>query len=228
MNMRYAAIPSKSTQEGTEASFIGGRPRLPGAAEVPRCTLCECEQTFYFQVAFPPGHRWHEYTLAVFACTSCAVEDSLIPEMPSGKLAGADVSLAFLQRYQRNFRFLVFETPLAKLVESYREAIEYRRLTLVAGASSAFGFVGGAPEWLGEDETPAALARESVVFLMQLMPDYEFDIVAGAPRQMEISLRGIPERSQDPFYRLFIGNASYLFGAEHVQPDSVYALTQVG
>lgn len=228
MSASYAMVPEDGVQDGRQDSFMGGRPKLAAGVEVPRCTLCGGSQTFFLQIAFPPDQAWAGHSIAVFACTTCAVENRLIPEMVSGRLAGADVSGAFLAAYQRNFRFLVFKTEAANLVAGYSERVRFRPVRLQPGAASSSGQVGGSPHWLLEDETPGSLASSSPVFLLQLSSNVEYETVTGAPRQMEIGLDGTPEQSPDVFYRLFIGNTTYLFGPSKPTQDGVYAVTQVG
>lgn len=227
MSPSYAMVPEEGSQDEGQDSFVGGRPKLPAGVQVPRCTLCGASQTFFFQIAFPPDQAWAGHSIAVFACTACADENRLIPEMVSGRLAGTDVSAAFLAAYQRNFRFLVFKTEETSLVAGYSERVRFRPVRLTLGAASSLGQVGGSPHWISDDETPGSVASSSPVFLLQLSPDVEFETVAGAPRQMEIGLDGTPEESPDEFYRLFIGNATYLFGPSKRTQDGVYAVTQV-
>ncbi|KRG16934.1 hypothetical protein ACA29_02470 [Lederbergia galactosidilytica] len=45
-------------QKEDDLSFIGGQPRIPENLDIPSCSLCGSEQTFFFQIAFPEGHSW--------------------------------------------------------------------------------------------------------------------------------------------------------------------------
>jgi hypothetical protein len=198
MSDSYAIMLGRSERQVDEASFLGGRPRLPRNVELPCCALCGAIQTFFFQLAFPEDHEWEAYTLAVFACTRCADENWLVPEMLSVPLRDADVPGDFLARYQRNFRFLVFETESAFLVPSYQEQVRFSRLQFVPGLQSSFGHVGGRASWILEDEAPATIAvRSPATFLLQLNLNVEFETVPGSARQVEIGLDGTPEPSPD-------------------------------
>lgn len=97
---------SNQKQNESDLSFIGGQPCIPPSIEMPVCELCGAEQTFFFQVAFPEGHVWQGLSMAVFACTSCAHEEYLIPEMLQGALPNADIPEGFLDSYQRNFKII--------------------------------------------------------------------------------------------------------------------------
>lgn len=79
--------------------------------------------------------------------------------------------------------------------------------------------IGGEPNWVLEDEAPGCYAGSvPMVFLMQLLPDLEFETP-----QMEEGLDGSPEPAEEGMYELFIGNAVDLFGAVDRQP-LVYAV----
>lgn len=228
MSTSYDIVLQDGGQAGDEDSFVGGRPKLPSGTDVPQCTLCGNRQTFFLQLAFPSDHAWAENSVAIFACTSCATSDHFIPEMVKGPLRGAQVSADFLSRYQRNFRFLVFETRSACVLADYEERVRFRPLGLLPTAASSIGRVGGNPDWVLGDETPGGLASAgAVVFLMQLNPELEFETVDGAPRQADLALDGTPAPSRHPFYQLFIGNKTYLFGPKDPKPNTVYAITQV-
>jgi hypothetical protein len=218
-----------SPQTPTDDRFIGGRPRLPPNGPIPSCGLCKAEQTFFFQVAFPEDHEWAGLSLATFACTSCADENHLIPPMLKGRRRKAiDIPEGFLESYQVNFRFRVFET--AKSVpQGYDERVAFHRWLLQpAQAAGAGTKLGGTPDWLQDDEAPATYAgRTPMVFLMQIERGFEFPLVPGAPPQMELALDGTPEPAERPYYQLFIGNAIYLFGTQDRSQPLVYAITQV-
>lgn len=226
MTTAYSMALEDGAQSGEEDSFVGGRPKLPKEAGIPRCSLCASDQSFFFQVAFPSDHGWAGLSLAVFACTSCADESYLIPEMLPGPLPGADIPAGFLSNYQRNFRFEVFETHRAEIVAGYRERVRFQRIRLGGGGPS-IGQVGGLPSWVLEDESPGTYASSPMVFLLQLRSHVEFGLIQGAPPQMEIGLLGDPEPAPFDFYKLFIGNTLYLFGTEGLARSEVYAVTQV-
>lgn len=128
---------SQSHQSGTEESFIGGTPNLPTDVEIPRCKLCAAEQTFFFQITFPSKHQWEGMTLALFACTSCAHENHLVPQMLSGPLPGANIPEGFLLSYQTNFRILVFEKALGAPRTTYQNRVIFKPLSLHKTADMA-------------------------------------------------------------------------------------------
>ena len=215
-------------QSEVHTSFVGGQPALPVAEPVPVCGLCGAEQVFFFQVAFTAG-PWEGRSLAIFECVACASEEHLIPEMLTGRLRGIDIPEDFLDRYQRNFRFLVFSTAGAQIRRDYQPKVKFSRFHLVPveDPASPGSKIGGEPNWLLEDETPGTYAgRHSAVFLLQLEQGLEFDTVEGAPRQVELGLDGKPRPARRSTYRLFLGNALYMFGFDAERP-LVYAITQV-
>jgi len=227
--MNYVMTLAEGQQTGSELCFIGGKPVLPRHRAIPQCALCGAEQTFFFQVAFPADHVWAGLSLAVFSCTSCADENHLIPEMLPGMLAGADIPMNFLNSYQRNFHFVVFETSQGQLADQYQERVRFHPIRLeLADSNRKIGQIGGVPTWILEDESPASYdAQTPMHFLLQVDGGVEFETVQGAPPQMEIGLTGNPEPSPYNFYQLFIGNTIYLFGTESRTRALVYAITQV-
>lgn len=225
-------MPEDEPQRADDVSFIGGHLRLPAESPMPVCGLCQSNQTFFFQVAFPSEHSWMGLSLAVFACTECADEDLLIPTFLHGQLAGADIPDGFLNVYQRNFRFLVFETATAIPRTDYVEKIKFQRWRMepTPDTSAAGNKIGGEPNWVLNDEAPATYRSDTpMVFLLQTEEDFRFATVPGASPQMQIDFsgpRGALEPSPDPFYELFIGNALYLFGTVGATERLVYAIVQ--
>lgn len=211
-------------------SFIGGKPILPRAVDVPKCELCGVHQSFFCQVSFPDGHSWAGLTMAIFMCTSCVDEDHLIPEMLEEPLYGVDIPDGFLRRYQKNFRFVVFESALGEVKRDYVEKIVYKPLSLVpVDRPDMLGDkVGGQPNWILEDESPSTYAgKHKMCFLMQLMAETKFEIYEYAPAQMELGLTGKPQPSPSRYYQLFNGNAVFMFGVCGHAIPLVYALTQI-
>lgn len=211
-------------------SFVGGKPALPADFDVPCCQLCGARQTFFFQVSFPDGHRWSGLTLAVFACTSCATEDSSIPQMLDGPLYNAIIPEGFLDFYQRNFCLYVFDSSKGIRRNDYVEKIKYVPLSMAPADSASIddSGVGGSPVWLLDDESPASYAgKANMHFLLQLSSGMRFHLLDSAPPQMEIGLRGLPEPSPFRYYQLFNGNLIYFFGAKADERHLVYALTQI-
>lgn len=219
-----------TVQNDSYKSFIGGKPCLPTGTEIPSCTLCNREQTFFFQVAFPARHPWADLTLAAFQCTSCANENFLIPEMLQQELKGVDIPHSFLKTYQRNFRFLVFHTNDAKIIPSYEERIVFHPWSLEFSASSrrTGTIVGGAPRWILGDETPGAYSGTlELYFLMQLKSEFTFPIHVDAPQQVKVTYAG-GVWPDEAFYSLFLQNEVYFFGTDPSQSEPlVYCITQV-
>ena len=142
-------------------SFIGGKPKLPPDVDVPKCELCGKELTFMFQVAFPQGHKWAGKSMAVFYCVETWHDKYCIPELPQ-QIADADISEEFLRNYERNFRIIVFDTPLGKIVDTYQEKVAFQALQTVPEkqAKKDWEFViGGRPIWImGMSEKPNTIA----------------------------------------------------------------------
>jgi len=227
--LKKLVIPAKPTdgQKPQDRSFLGGTPALPEGVELPTCSLCGSRLTFFFQLAFPDDHVWRRNSLAVFACTSCADESYFIPEMLSGPLHHADIPSGFLEAYQRNFRFVVFPTDDARPTPDYAPAVLFKRLSLVNDKKAHGSKVGGAPDWILEDESPGTYAGAvPLTFLLQLEQGLAFETVDGAENQMTLGLDGKPKRARSRDYDLFLRNALYLFGTVGNE-KLVYAITQV-
>src|SRR5271170_722359 len=179
MNECYILKPAASptSQSPQDDSFVGGLPKLPKGEGISRCKLCDAEESFFFQVAIPKGNIWGGLSLAVFACTSCADENQLIPQMLLGLLTGADIPDGFLESYQTNFRLLIFETTLAASHEGYREKVAFRPFRLERSSNSDIdeNKVGGNPNWLLEDESPKSYGEKMpMFFLLQLRQGFQF------------------------------------------------------
>jgi hypothetical protein len=88
--------------------------------------------------------------------------------------------------------------------------------------------MGGGPNWLSDEETPATYAQKvPMVFLMQLVPGFAFETTEHAPKQVELGLDGKPKSSARAHYELFLSNALYLYGTQDDALRLVYAITQV-
>lgn len=218
---------NENEAQATQSCFIGGKPKLPNGTDIPDCSLCGRDQTFYFQIAFPEEHVWSGLTLAQFSCTSCADKDLLIPQMLNGPLPGVNVPDGFLIDYMKNFSCLVFETALGVTRHSYEEKIRFRALCSSANISAdVFGLLSD-PTWVLEDESPGVYGEnDALEFVFQLAPHLEFSINDNADAQIEIGLSGDEERSPFRHYELFIGNTCYYFGTTTEQRH-VYIITQV-
>lgn len=222
--------PTDFPQSTDDTCFTGGQPKLPPQDPIPACKLCNAEQTFFLQVQFPSAHPWRGFSLAVFECTRCAHEHYLIPQMLPGPLDGADIPVGFLQAYQVNFRFLVFETNSAVIRGDYEGKVRFQRLSLAPSANlnAKANKIGGIPNWILQPEAPSTYAgRMPMIFLLQILPALRFELVPGAPPQTVLALDRSQTAFPGGFYRLFIGNAIYLFGTEDIKEPLVYAITQV-
>ncbi|HUO10234.1 MAG TPA: hypothetical protein VM008_18145 [Phycisphaerae bacterium] len=223
-------LASRASQTSEHESFVGGLPKLPRGEGIPRCRLCGADESFFFQVACPEGSPWHRLSLAVFACTSCADENHLIPQMLSGPLKDADIPEGFLQSYQRNFRFMVFETASATLRQEYRERVVFRpfHLEKVIDPDVDANKLGGTPNWLLDDESPRFyFGNAPMSFFLQLLQGFRFEINRGAPPQVELGLDGSPQPSTSSYYQLFNGNKVFLFATEDRAKPLIYAITQI-
>ena len=227
MTTRFALGPD-GDQDPADKSFIGGQPRIPADEPWPACGLCGSPLTFFFQIDFPARHPWEGKTLAVFACTACAVRGSLIPPMLEGQLKQADIPEGFLTEYQSNFRLLVFDSARSSIRWDHAGPIKFRALVSEPGTRHFVFLAGGSPVWLLEDESPRSYAGSiPMLFLLQLHEGFVFETVAGAPAQMEVAWGGKGQRaSTRGGYRLFLGNAVYFFGTQDGE-SLVYAVTQV-
>lgn len=218
---------SQHEQDNKEFSFIGGYPKLPIDMEFPTCSLCSEQQSFMLQIAFPDRHEWSGLSLAIFSCTSCADENHLIPEMLQSPLLDADIPKQFIEDYQKNFKFIVFNTNQGVLRKEYIQKVIYKPLSLLSSNTTDSNQIGGIPSWILEDESPKKYNNSSeMFFLMQIEQDYEFEIYENAPHQIELDLSGNPSPSENLFYQLFNGNFIYFFGVKNPSIPLVYVITQ--
>jgi hypothetical protein len=213
-------------QSQTADTFQGGQPKLPSDVTPPRCSICQDLLTFFFQVGFSAPHPWRGHSLALFACTCCADESSLIPEMLTGQLAGAKVPEEFLSRYATNFRALVFETTAAQVQHQYPPRVLFAPLVACQQSKSYFARAGGEPSWVLEDESPSEVAGSEATFLLQLRRGLKFPAHPDAPPQVDIGLDGSQEAAEPGKYELFVGNEVYFYGTPEPSP-LVYVFTQV-
>lgn len=211
---------SDRRQTEEEDTFIGGKPKLPPDVFLPSCRLCGKELAFFFQLAFPQGHKWEGKSMAVFYCVEEWHDQYCIPELPDGpSLNKVDVTADFLNQYQRNFRVLVFDTAKAVLVEGYQEKVAFRSMAITQEDKTDRGWdmvIGGRPVWImGQAERPASVAGDKKpVLLLQVREDFKFPILPDAPREAAPFF--------PPRYRLFSGTAflpgtGSTFGADRVR-----------
>ncbi len=211
-------------------NFIGGYPSLPENIALPVCSLCGSEQTFFFQIAFSKNHCWEGHSLSAFLCTCCADENYLIPEMLKVELKDADIPAGFLEKYQINFRFLVFPTESGSIRTDYAPKVKFQPLSVKKSIFSLKNDIkiDSKPTWLSGDESPLSYnSTGKMIFLCQIPPNYRFELVTGAPSQITLDLGGNSTESVHRYYEYFIGNSVYLFGTENPKHHLVYVITQV-
>ncbi len=219
----------ETTQTPEMDSFVGGTPKLPAGTKPPVCSLCGKEESFLFQVAFPAGHPWAGRSLALFFCLDCFGHKYCIPEMPPHTtLAGAEIPEGFLDRYQRNFRVLVFDTADGVPMEGFQRRAAFREIvwTKERQSASADFLAGGKPVWImGQDETPGLYAGEHPFqLLLQLREDFRFPREEGAPAQYSPFAPG--NLSPFPWYDLFARDRIYFWGTEAGGEPKVYISVQ--
>lgn len=207
-------------------SFIGGKPKLPPGTDIPKCELCGKELTFMFQTAFPQGHMWAGKSMAVFYCVESWHDAYCIPELPQQR---ADISEEFLRTYQRNFRVIVFDTPLGKTAGAYREKVAFQALRPVPETRTKreWDFVmGGRPIWImGIPERPNSIAGiEKPALLLQVKEGFRFPVLPAAPKQANPFAPG--GRSLFPWYDLFVSNRVYFWGVQQNGTERVYISVQ--
>jgi hypothetical protein len=177
---------------------------------------------FFFQVALPVGHPWQGALVAMFMCISCCSEDSLIPEMLSVALRGAEIPQGFLTSYQTNFRIVVSDIRSAQLRADYDPAILQSLIDVPTWR------IGAEPFWLVDDETPGSYGSfRDPAFLFQVPPGMTFPKLPGARPQKMLDLSGNVVDEDRPSYELFLGNASYFFGFGEPSAERTYVVTQV-
>lgn len=133
LSKNFLEIGSTSEDQNVSFdSFTGGYPKLPKELEIPTCQLCGKEQAFHFQLAFPEDHSWSGRSLALFSCISCSRENRLIPEMLKLGLKGAHIPKGFLDRYQKNFRVLVFPTEEGTIRTDYTPKLVWKPIQFVS------------------------------------------------------------------------------------------------
>lgn len=220
----------EKNQLATDSSFIGGIPKLPTGTSIPICTLCGHEMTFMFQIAFPEGHIWEGKTFALFFCLDCFGDEYCIPEMPQGSsLYQVEIPEGFLDTYQRNFRFFVFDTKDGEPLQNYKGRIPFQQIEITPdrrNSRDAIFTLGGRPIWImGQDETPGKYAgTEKLEFLFQIKEDFKFPKLENAPPQADpFSPNNL---SIFPWYDLFARNRIYFWGTSSQDNPKVYISVQ--
>lgn len=214
------------TTEGD--SFIGGKPKLPPNVDIPKCVLCGRELTFMFQVAFPQDHPWAGKSMAVFYCIEAWHDKYCIPELPQ-PIANADIPEEFLRNYERNFRVLVFDTPLGKIVDAYQEKVAFQALQAVPEKQTKKDWelvISGRPIWImGMSEKPKTIAGiGNPILLLQVKEEFHFPVLSTAPKQANPFAPG--GKSLFPWYDLFVSNRIYFWGVQSNGTERIYISVQ--
>jgi hypothetical protein len=219
-----------SAQYPEQLSFVGGQPILPVDTKMPKCKLCDAQQTFFFQIAFPTDHNWAGKVMAAFFCTKCADIDYVSPSA-TGPDDFKHLPDNFLQEHSVNYKFLVFEAsqPL-RLKNTYIALLEYEQISFkkLAQPRSRSTKVGGEPYWYLEDDTPISYMGSGFTFLMQLSEDWPlFKKLEDAPEQADVKLF-ISDSGfrNDGLYQFFGGAPLYFFGTLDLPEPKVYLLNQ--
>lgn len=221
-------VGSKEVTQSHQTSFIGGKPRIPVARKLPHCRECGAGQTFFFQIEYELVPSAPSQSVAVFACTRCANENTLIPAYSRSALTEGIVSDDFLKDYQTNFAFVVFDTVEGVLREEYCDLIGFREISFRRNAGAQiFASMGPKPRWLLGNEAPSITrSGRKLFFLLQIHEDFEFETVEEAPKQISLNILGEPKEANFSGYQLFLQNEIYLFVTDE-HPSQVYCVTQV-
>jgi hypothetical protein len=216
-----------------DMSFKGGIPNIPQRFEIPHCTLCGAEMTFFFQITFPKAHVWEGRVIVFFYCTSCYDVDKSWPQIIYVR-EQINISDNFLDTYQTNFQIWVFDAngPMALRLDFARrikfERLEFEKINPKA-KYGRLTKVGGTPAWnvnITTNKEDNELYKEvtymsgGVDFLMQIERDWPFTRLPDAPLQMILpnyfSNETLP-------YMLFNGSPLKLLGttANQIKPPRV-------
>jgi len=230
----YKLIPQSNTvQAESDRTFRGGVPNMPKHLQLPICTLCGAEMTFYFQIAFPDRHVWNGWIMCVFHCTSCYDVENFWPKAAYGGMI--HIPDDYVDKYQTNFRVLVYEISETSLMRTEaRRVLKFERIVLekLNPNNRYYGTtkVGGKPAWSYENE-PDLYKRMTYmgggfVFLMQIAADWKFTPLEEAPPQPWFQP---PETyKESPYYYLFNGPPIYFLGTTslNLDPPRVYVIAQ--
>lgn len=220
-------VSGETIQKAEENTYIGGKPKIPPEIVIPKCSMCDNELTFMFQIEFPPEHEWYGKSLAVFFCTKNFHDEYCIPEFPHvPDLYGVEVTSDFLKQYERNFKVIVFDSDKGQIREDYEEKVAYKSLYIASknceDLNSDF-VLGGEPTWImGMDETPHSIDGKELTLLLQVKEDYLFQTVPLAPPQ--VTSMGRPRN--DSNYKLFVSDRIYFWGVKDKSIPLVYISVQ--
>lgn len=210
-------------QDDRDLWYAGGLPRLPAGVPLPRCTVCDNPQVFFFSVAFPDDGPWAGRSLAVFECGSCWRDHAKIPDAWPGAAPVVRRTIhlfnGYLEAYQHFFRFVVAPTARSVLRTDYRPILEFERWSIAPEADPTFPGTKllGTPTFPPrEGVTSATYHGHPLVFLMQLAAGETFRPLAGAPPKETMERDALRKIGQEPDpaepWQLFMGTALWMFG----------------
>lgn len=204
--------------------FIGGSPFLPKDFILPRSQLTGAEMAFMFQIFFPPTHALAGKTLALFFAIDDVTEDLIIPPLSCGELSRIIVTESELTAQQALHGALLFDVAEVDRAAHVRSPVEHMILVAATGAAdeTVFGALADYPNWILEDETPGNLdGVYRPIFCLQTVEYLELPRKVGAPGQIEIDIFGGKSASDERYYDMFAGNATYYFAYPRQQKVAV-------
>lgn len=233
----HSILLEEGPQNPEATSFIGGKPKLPINISLPVCKDCGTPLTFFFQVAFPEGHHWAGKSLALFYCIhqyNKHTRDKILilpdVDIEQDEFHIINHSLA-PERYQTQFRAIVFDTELGVMCESYVPQIVYREITWKPSKKKDKKvpiILGGEP--IGRDRgkngwfRPLSYDQKPMDIILQVAEYFNFPKYPDAPPEMEedvLPLRLTPREKPD--YTLWCEfNRIYLWGPIDPSDPVVY------
>jgi hypothetical protein len=216
-------------QTEQDMSFKGGLPNIPERFEIPYCTQCSAELTFFFQIAFPKKHVWEGKVMAFFHCTSCYDVDNFWPKILYVR-DHINISDHMLDKYQTNFRIFVFDaSESVALQHKFKlklkfESLAFQKINPKAKYDNTTK-VGGRPAWdksplEGDDELYKEITYMGggLEFLMQIERDWPYMRLPDAPLQFE-HYKQYKDSPILSIYQPFMGPKIYFLGTTSPQVD---------
>lgn len=220
-------IKNRINQLDSHKSFVGGYPNIPLNMSLPKCSLCDNDMTFFFQVAFPENYFWGGYSLALFACTSCAQRGHFIPIWPEPMTTVIPEGFLNIDRYQTNFRILTFETSKASLRSDYVPRVKFFSW-MFKNASNAVEYktklYGDLPKRIAEQYLiPREYESNELKLVLSIAPNQTYDIYETAPRQKVFQYAPhLPDTRAEENYLLFLANGLYFFATDIKEADKIF------
>ncbi|WP_125901094.1 hypothetical protein [Methylobacterium indicum] len=229
MDIFHSPVPD--VQNPLNRSYIGGAPTLPKDSAWPADTKTGEDLIFFFQIKLPEHHALGGKIVSVFSNINAYEADRIIPKLPHD-LRATHLDHHFFKDYDSFFKFLIIDDVNLSLKTTSREYVEHHILEFGTCGEDKIRFGSGfdCPLWELDDEAPLTFEGDklSVIFLFQTMIDYEFSVVAGAPRQKKQNYEtGVGSvDSIDARYDLFASNACYYFALGHSNNYNIYIVPQ--